>query len=291
MVAYILLFIIFIILALLIYSESKNTEIPPKKEPRPKADKKAEKLEREAKERAKRETEAKAKEELRKATELQKKRAKKAAEATAKREEEERKAKEEAEKLKAEKIAAREAAEAKAKKEAEEAAAKKAEEERRSAEAERKAKEEAERKEAQRKAEEARRAQEEAEKARAEKVAEEKAAETAVAVPEYPAFDHARLVEMGLSEDEAKDFAKDLIAQIEEQLPLIEKALQDADFEQVERLTHSIKGSATNIGTGGVADLLNEYNTYLKAENDPAQAKAYYEALKIQLEKLKVKYL
>jgi len=110
-------------------------------------------------------------------------------------------------------------------------------------------------------------------------------------LPEYPPFDHSRLIEMGLSDTDASDFVKELIEQIETQIPLIEAVITQQNFEEAEKLTHSIKGSATNIGTGGVSDLIVAYNTYLKTEKDIAQIRCYQEALLQQLEKLKAQYL
>jgi HPt (histidine-containing phosphotransfer) domain-containing protein len=106
----------------------------------------------------------------------------------------------------------------------------------------------------------------------------------------YPKFTHIRLVEMGLSDEEAKEFVAELIPQIEEQFPLIEKAMQDLDFHQIERLTHGIKGSATNLGTGGVSDLLVDYNTYLKTGTDIDIARAYFEHLEHYNNELKAQY-
>lgn len=106
----------------------------------------------------------------------------------------------------------------------------------------------------------------------------------------YPKFTHSRLVEMGLSDEEAKEFVGELIPQIETQYPLMEKAIQEQDFEQLERLTHGIKGSASNLGTGGVSDLLSDYNTYLKTGTDLDIAKAYYQDLKHYNDELKTQY-
>jgi len=106
----------------------------------------------------------------------------------------------------------------------------------------------------------------------------------------YPPFTHVRLVEMGLSDEEAKEFVAELIPQLEEQIPLIEEAMNIPDFHQMERLTHSIKGSATNIGTGGVSDLLVACNTYFKTGTDIDIAKAYFEHLKQYTQELKEQY-
>lgn len=106
----------------------------------------------------------------------------------------------------------------------------------------------------------------------------------------YPKFTHSRLVEMGLSDEEAKEFVGELIPQIETQYPLIEKAIEESDFDQLESLTHGIKGSASNLGTGGVSDLLTDYNTYLKTGRDLDIIKTYYAHLKHYNEELKREY-
>jgi len=106
----------------------------------------------------------------------------------------------------------------------------------------------------------------------------------------YPKFSHVRLVDMGLSDKEAREFVQELIPQIEVQIPLIEEVLDTPNLQQMERLTHSIKGSATNLGTGGISDLLVEYNTYLKEGRDIDIVKVYFEYLKHYTQELKKQY-
>ncbi len=107
---------------------------------------------------------------------------------------------------------------------------------------------------------------------------------------DYPDFNYDRLIEMGLSEEEAHEFIQELIPQIGDQIPLIDEAMKIPDFHKMERLTHSIKGSSTTIGTGGVSDLLVEYNTYLKTGSELPVAEAYQEHLKHYFEKLKKQF-
>ena len=107
---------------------------------------------------------------------------------------------------------------------------------------------------------------------------------------EYPDFNYERLIEMGLTEEEALGFIQELIPQIGEQIPLIDDAMKIPDFHKMERLTHSIKGSSTTIGTGGVSDLLVEFNTYLKEGNNVQIAQAYQRHLKRYFEKLKKQF-
>jgi len=96
---------------------------------------------------------------------------------------------------------------------------------------------------------------------------------------EYPKFDYSRLLKMGLSDDEAIEFIKELIPQLKTQIPLIKEAMDKEDFHSMERLTHSIKGSSTTVGTGGVSDLLSEFNTYLKTGKDLPVAEVYFKHL------------
>jgi cell division protein FtsI/penicillin-binding protein 2 len=96
---------------------------------------------------------------------------------------------------------------------------------------------------------------------------------------EYPKFDYSRLLKMGLSEEEAIEFIKELIPQLKVQIPLIKEAMDQKDFHSMEKLTHSIKGSSTTVGTGGVSDLLSEFNTYLKTGKDVPVAEVYFKHL------------
>ena len=135
----------------------------------------------------------------------------------------------------------------------------------------------------------------EAEKLEAERLEQQKT-EPEITKPielpqcKYPDFDYSRLVGMGLSEEEAVEFIQELIPQIGTQIPLIQEAMDKEDFYSMERLTHSIKGSSTTVGSGGVSDLLVEYNTYLKTGEELEVAKAYQRHLKDYYEALKTAY-
>jgi len=106
----------------------------------------------------------------------------------------------------------------------------------------------------------------------------------------YPRFDHSRLIDMGLSEEDAKEFVEELILQVETQLPLIKEAMDISDFQRMEELTHSIKGSSTNLGTGGISDLMIDYDTYLKTGTELTIAEAYFQHLNRYYEELKEQY-
>ncbi len=125
------------------------------------------------------------------------------------------------------------------------------------------------------------------------KILEEKKLEPekiTVSLADYPKFDHTRLIEMGLSEEEAKEFVAELIPQIEAQMPLIKKAIEISDFHEIELLTHSIKGSSSTVGTGGISDLLADFNTYIKTGKELPIIEAYFEQLNHYYKEIKKQY-
>jgi len=82
---------------------------------------------------------------------------------------------------------------------------------------------------------------------------------------EYAPFSHARLLEMGLGEEEAEEFVQELIPEIENKLPSIKTLIESKKHEELERVIHGIKGASNNVGTGGVSELLSEFNTYIRS--------------------------
>ncbi|BDY13859.1 Hpt domain-containing protein [Hydrogenimonas cancrithermarum] len=107
----------------------------------------------------------------------------------------------------------------------------------------------------------------------------------------YGSFSHARLVEgMGLSPEEADEFVIELIHQLEDAVNQIEESMKENAFEEIEHITHGVKGAALNIGNGGVAELLVDFNTYMKSGRDPQIVRAYLNRLKQAISDLKVEY-
>ena len=127
------------------------------------------------------------------------------------------------------------------------------------------------------------------------------AAESAVELPAelpagavptpYPAFSNARAVEqLGLTQDEADMFIGELVAQIGEELPQLEDAAAAHDAEKLEAVTHMLKGSATNLGTGGVSDVLVAFNTYCKSGSDPQVIQRHMDDLHFYFGELKAQF-
>lgn len=123
-------------------------------------------------------------------------------------------------------------------------------------------------------------------------LAEEAAPEEAFFTPkEYPEFSNARAVEqLGLSQDEADLFIAELVTQIEAELPNIDAAFEAEDSEQIERVSHMLKGSATSLGEGGVADVLVDLNTYCKEGSDPEVLKEHINNLNHYFQQLKEQF-
>ncbi len=119
----------------------------------------------------------------------------------------------------------------------------------------------------------------------------EKEPEKELPVGNYSKFDHSRIVDtLGLSEEDAGEFIGELISQVDTHIAPINDAVKTLDIEELERLTHSIKGSATNLGSGGIADLLTDFNTYLKEGEDRDVIERYAELLEEYYLKLKQQY-
>lgn len=107
----------------------------------------------------------------------------------------------------------------------------------------------------------------------------------------YPPYDSTRAIEsLGLSEEETEMFVRELIDQIETEIPTLEAALEAGEHETLERVSHMLKGSSTSLGTGGVADVLVAFNTYCKTGNDLEVIAGHLEDLKHYFEALKSEY-
>lgn len=107
----------------------------------------------------------------------------------------------------------------------------------------------------------------------------------------YQVFDNTRTMEeFGLSKEDADDFIVDLIHQIEDVTPSLEEAVRTNDNRKIEEISHMVKGSATNLGTGGIADVLVDFNTYMKTANDPAVIARHMNNFRVALKQLKEQF-
>ena len=58
----------------------------------------------------------------------------------------------------------------------------------------------------------------------------------------------------------------------------------------IDEITHDIKGSSGNIGSGGIADLMNDSNAYIKRGDDAGILQAYYQHTEYYYKELKQQY-
>ena len=106
----------------------------------------------------------------------------------------------------------------------------------------------------------------------------------------YVRFDHARLVKMGFSDKEAKEFVLELIPQVASKMPTLQKAIEEKNLRLIDEITHDIKGASGNIGSGGIADLMNDFNAYVKRGDDTEVLEAYYQHIEYYYKELKQQY-
>lgn len=107
----------------------------------------------------------------------------------------------------------------------------------------------------------------------------------------YPAFSNARAIEaLGLSQEEADQFTGELVTQIEAELPRIEAAVEAGDTEALEKLSHMLKGSATSLGEGGVADVLVAFNNDCKGTPEIGVMREHLQNLRYYFDLLKARY-
>lgn len=108
---------------------------------------------------------------------------------------------------------------------------------------------------------------------------------------EYPLYSNARAVEnLGLSQEEADMFVEELVGQIEGEMPTLQAAVDANDLDRLEKVSHMLKGSATSLGEGGVADVLVDFNTYCKEGNDINVIKTHMSNLQLHLGRLKEQF-
>ena len=105
----------------------------------------------------------------------------------------------------------------------------------------------------------------------------------------YPKYDNARaVVEMGLTQEDADSFVHDLIEAIESEVPRIEEAIEGSDYKTIEEIVHTITGSSSTLGTGGVSSALISFYTSVQHRDDFQKLYVHLQNVKYYLNELKV---
>lgn len=113
----------------------------------------------------------------------------------------------------------------------------------------------------------------------------------AEAGPTYPTYSNQRAIDqLGLTQEEADEFVVELIGQIEAEIPNLKSAVAEGDIEKIERVSHMLKGSATSLGEGGIADQLVEFNTYCKHGSDPKVVEGFMKTFHREFAALKTQF-
>ena len=106
----------------------------------------------------------------------------------------------------------------------------------------------------------------------------------------YPPFSHERLIKMGFPLSEANEYVQELITQIEGQMDHLEHAINAKDFKTIEQITHDIKGSSSTIGSGGISDLIQDFNHSVQTQHNIDISKAYFRHMQHYYKDLKKQY-
>jgi len=115
---------------------------------------------------------------------------------------------------------------------------------------------------------------------------------TGVDIPtkEYKPYNNARAVEeMGLTQEEADEFVLELVKAIETEIPQIEKAIMNADYKSVEEIIHTITGSSSTLGSGGISSALISFYAAVQHRDDFQELYVHLQNLKYYIAQLKVK--
>lgn len=104
----------------------------------------------------------------------------------------------------------------------------------------------------------------------------------------YPKFDNSRAVdEMGLSQEEADGFVLELIKVIEAEVLRIEAALKKNDIKTIEDIVHTLTGTSSTLGSGGISSALISFYSAVQHRDTLRMLQIHLENVKYYLKLLK----
>jgi HPt (histidine-containing phosphotransfer) domain-containing protein len=112
----------------------------------------------------------------------------------------------------------------------------------------------------------------------------------AITIPtkEYPPFDNSRaVIELSLSQQEADMFVGELIKAVDAEVKKLDNAIADENIREIEEITHTITGSASTIGYGGITNVLIDFYTAVQHRETYPVLKTHLANLKYYLAQLK----
>ncbi|WP_345977779.1 hypothetical protein [Sulfurimonas sp. HSL3-7] len=127
-----------------------------------------------------------------------------------------------------------------------------------------------------------------------EKTLEEQFDSLEITIPTkiYPKFDNSRAVdEMGLSQEDADAFVLDLIKAIEAEVPKIDMALTNGDYKSLEEIVHTITGTSSTLGSGGISSALISFYAAVQHHDSLQKLFIHQQNVKHYLSSLKEEYV
>jgi len=104
----------------------------------------------------------------------------------------------------------------------------------------------------------------------------------------YDKYDNARAIEeMGLTKEEADSFVLELIKALTSEIPRIEEAILNSDMKTLEEIVHTITGSSSTLGSGGVSTALISFYTAVQHRDAYKDLYIHLQNVKYYLAQLK----
>ena len=101
-------------------------------------------------------------------------------------------------------------------------------------------------------------------------------------------YDNSRAVdEMGLSQEEADNFVLELVKALESEIPNIEEAILNADMKRLEDIVHTITGSSSTLGSGGISSALISFYAAVQHRDSLQELYVHLQNVKYYLDELK----
>lgn len=108
---------------------------------------------------------------------------------------------------------------------------------------------------------------------------------------QYKEYDNSRAVdEMGLTKEDADAFVHELVKAIESEIPRIEAAILSTDYKAIQEIVHTITGSSSTLGCGGISSALISFYTSVQHHDSYQQFYIHLQNVKYYLEALKKQY-
>ncbi len=105
---------------------------------------------------------------------------------------------------------------------------------------------------------------------------------------QYAMFSNERAVnEMGLTQEEADEFVLELIKAIEGEVPKIEEGIMRSEYKVIEEIVHTITGTSSTLGSGGVSSALISFYAAIQHRDDLQKLYIHLQNVKYYLAELK----